>query len=246
LPRPNHDDAKVEHPAKRISATQWDLYWESDENLGREQLLETLVEEAQRGGWSGDFDNGWADWDIKLVGDRWHNIRIRTATEELGWPHRFTRARCTVRTTQCCRLLGGIGMVWSAAAVLSLQPWAMVVGLISIGLVLVSIPLSRRRCLRAVTALVARAGRMAQLQPVGVKVQPTTDSPQPSAISSRHLEPDQENRAMKGIASALISRFQALPDGVRNPARPPEAAASQLNTGSSDRHAEFHNATRKD
>jgi hypothetical protein len=196
LPRSNNSDAKVERPVKRISAVQWDLYWESHDNLGREQLLETLVEEAKRGGWSGDFDNGWAEWDITLVGDRWHDITIRTATEELGWPHRFTRARCTVRTTRFCRLMAGISMVWSMAAVASLQPWAMAIGLVGISLVLGSFQLSRRRCLRAATALVARAGRAAQLQPVGVKGikgQPGTESLHPNGTAYSHLDADQGN-----------------------------------------------------
>lgn len=161
LPALRIDPGVDQLPVKRIRADRWDLYWQSDQALGRELLLEVLVGEAKSLGWCGDYDNAWADWDLKLVGDRWHGILIRTATEELGWPDRFTRARCSVRLTSYARILTAASLVWSLLALVSFEPWALMVGLMACVLALASIIRSRSRCLRAVTALVANvAGRM--------------------------------------------------------------------------------------
>ncbi len=186
LPRPSRGKGRyrstraareVRRRVKRISASEHDLYWQSDEFRGRDELLAALVEEAQESGWWGDFDNAWSTWDLKLAGDRWHDITIRTATEELGWPHRFTRARCSVLPTAFHRAVAGTGLVWSVVALISLQPWAMFVGLAMGLLTLVSGSASRRRCLRAVTALVARAGQNAKLGAVGPAGEPLASVP---------------------------------------------------------------------
>lgn len=164
-PRPDAEILPIPHPVKRISSTQWDLYWESKENLGREVLLEKLVDEAKRTRWSGDFDNDWTDWDIQLNADKWHSIAIRTATEELGWPHRFTRARCVAVPTPWLHLLGGAVLAWTTLAWLTLQFLPMAIGLLTSILLLSHFGTSRRNCLRAATHLLARAGRQAQLIP---------------------------------------------------------------------------------
>ena len=148
---------------KRISATQRDVYWDSDEALGRELFLEEFVVAAKRAGWYGDFDNAWADWDVKLVGDRWHDITIRTATEELGWPRRFTRVRCSVTRTGFAHLTGTACLIGSVAAIFSLRVWALPISLIACTVLLASIFRSRRRCLQAVIALVYQAGEDAGL-----------------------------------------------------------------------------------
>lgn len=80
----DHSESETAKIAKRISSNQVGLYWQSETGIGRERLLELLVQEARRALWSGDFDNHWAEWDIKLLGDWWHDITIRTVTEELG------------------------------------------------------------------------------------------------------------------------------------------------------------------
>jgi hypothetical protein len=152
--------------AKRISATEVDLYWQSEQATGRERLLEELVNKAKRLGWYGDFGNAWADWDVKLVGDRWHDIVIRTATEELGWPKRFTRARCTVINTRFSSVMATAGAVWAIAATITGEPWAIAIGLLACAWTLSSIGRSRRRCLSAVTGLMAAAGERCGLASV--------------------------------------------------------------------------------
>jgi glycosyltransferase involved in cell wall biosynthesis len=166
LPRMHVEPGTDSSAAKRISATEMDLYWQSEQATGRERLLEALVNIAKRMGWYGDFGNAWADWDVKLVGDRWHDIVIRTATEELGWPKRFTRARCTVRNTRFSGIVATTSAVWAIAAAAAGQRWAIAIGLVACAWTFASIGLSRRRCLNAVSALVARAGQRCGLASV--------------------------------------------------------------------------------
>jgi hypothetical protein len=156
---------RAESPkTKRISATEWDLYWQSEQYRGREELLPVLVELAKATRWRGDFENAWADWDVKLVGDCWHDILIRTATEELGWPNRFTRARCEARLTRFAGVSGAVAVVWSTLALLTGSLGGMLVGLGVACWVLWRIRRSRRCCLLAVSRLVAVAGDIARLQ----------------------------------------------------------------------------------
>jgi glycosyltransferase involved in cell wall biosynthesis len=163
VPSPSREDRPE---IKRVSATQRDVYWNSDQNLGREELLEKLVAEAQRLGWSGDYDNGWASWDIKLVGDRWHDIVCFTATEELGWPHRFTRLRSEVKPTHFSRAVVTTTLIWAVASIASGETWALGTAAILCSLILYNVILSRRQCLKAITRLVIHAGRLANLQGV--------------------------------------------------------------------------------
>lgn len=178
---------------KRISSTTRDTYWDSNENLGREQLLHTLVEEAKRHGWAGDYDNAWADWDIKLVGDRWHDITCHTATEELGWPRRFTRARCRVRSTRFTRVLTTAAIVWSLGAVASGELWAMAAGALACGTILIRIIRSRRCCLKAVTRLAIHAGRLSKLPGVVLSAEEENDAPSPATkIGDTHDNAEHE------------------------------------------------------
>jgi hypothetical protein len=186
-------------PGRRISGTEQDLYWDSPEALGRHELLEQLVREANRLGWLGDFDNAWSDWDVKLVGDRWHEILIRTATEELGWPRRFTRARCKVQSTLFARVVVGACLVWSLTALASLQTWALPLALTACLLVLAQSCRSRRRCLQAAAHLVERSGDLAGLrgyqatddhQDVDFQA-PATRPRQPAEVASQFTTADQ-------------------------------------------------------
>jgi hypothetical protein len=128
--------------------------------------LEVLVDEAKTSGWSGDFDNAWSDWDINLIGDRWHDITIRTATEELGWPRRFTRARCSVSPTFFAYTVAFGSSTWAAAAILKMQLWPLAVAFLLTTFCAFRLVTSRRKCLRAATELVARAGKSAGLSVV--------------------------------------------------------------------------------
>lgn len=144
-------------PAKRVSTTTRSLCWDNYTGVGRSQLLSELVCRAKELGWAGDFDNAWSDWDIKLVGDCWHNLTIFTSTEELGWPRRFTRARCSVIPTVFTNVASAVAIVWCVSAVAAWQYWGMALGAISGATVLLNTYLSRHRCLHAATALISQS-----------------------------------------------------------------------------------------
>jgi hypothetical protein len=164
--------AEVSHACiqKKISGRVLDLYWNDQSALGREHLLEQIVENARKCAWAGDFQNAWDGWDLKLVGDCWHYITITTATEELGWPRRFTRARCELHPTQLNYVIAGTCVTWSLTALLAGQNWAVLIGTIACILLLIRSMFSRRQCLTTVTRLLAWASADAGLgmQPVSV------------------------------------------------------------------------------
>lgn len=161
-------------PIKRISVGEWDLYWLNEDNLGREQLLPVLVREAARQGWRGDFDDGWSRFDLKLVADCWHDIRIRTATEELGWPRRFTRARCEIRPTALARVLQTAVGIWLAVSLLT-GSLGTALGGLGVGLAIVALQVrSRWRCLTRACELVWQAAREAGLQPYQLSDDPAS------------------------------------------------------------------------
>lgn len=161
LPVRTGDHERME--VKKISPSQWDIYWDDDQARGRQELLAALAAQSQKANWSGDFDDSWSDADIKLVGDRWHEIEIRTATEELGWPRRFTRARSSVSPTLLAYVVVCVSAIWTAAALASAQTWPLVLAVPVMTYWSICLAASRRRCLEAAVALVAQAGRSAEL-----------------------------------------------------------------------------------
>lgn len=151
---------------KKVRLNCWDLYWDDAQEKGREHLLPEIVSLARGYGWKGDFDNAWAAWDVKLVGTCWHDITIRTATEELGWPRRFTRARCVLELTRFARVTLAATAIWLLVAALTLSWLGLVLGIVTGGLAAAGILRSRHRCLAAVTRLVSwAAGEIGLGQP---------------------------------------------------------------------------------
>jgi hypothetical protein len=166
-------DGVAAQPLRRVGLKH-DAYWTSAANRGREHLLEALEAEAHQIGWRGVFDEHWSEWDVKLVSDRWWTVRIATATEELGWPHRFTRARVTMVSTMLARVCVAAFLIASAAAIVAAhaRPWALLAIAAAASGVLAALWLRRLRVLRAVSALLTRAGRLAKLTPF---VEPPAD-----------------------------------------------------------------------
>jgi glycosyltransferase involved in cell wall biosynthesis len=156
------------HPAKVLSPRIRDNYWISDKGIGREDLLHHSVEEAKTIGWLGVFNSAWSTWDIKLVGDLWHTLLIHTATEELGSGKRFTRARVTAQPTLVNRAASVASLLWTVAALLSLQPFALGLALLASAAALMQNISSRRACLSAATSLLAWAGQRAGLETVDI------------------------------------------------------------------------------
>lgn len=189
---------------KKISAAQWDLYWDDSSARGREQLLAALAAGAQQMSWSGDFDDSWSDADVKLVGDRWHEIEIRTATEELGWPRRFTRARSSVSPTLLAHLVVGVSAVWTASALISGHTWALAVAVPLMIYWSICLANSRQRCLRAAVGLVAEAGKAAGL---GTSDHSTSTAGMPDAVFSIDQEESQTRAVDSGMAATTQEAY---------------------------------------
>lgn len=155
-------------PMKRISGAVRDAYWISRRGRGREELLKSLEAEARQYGWDGSFQEEWRCWDVILLGDRWHNLVLHTATEELGSPKRFTRVRCSLQMSTFAAAICATAL---AAVVLALVDgrWPLfnssLCGLLAGGL-LFRLFISRRRCFAAVSSLLGAAGREAGLNPI--------------------------------------------------------------------------------
>jgi hypothetical protein len=159
------------------------LYWDDRHGRGREHLLDAVISQAADDGWLGDFGDGWAAWDIRLIGDCWHDITVRTATEELGRGRRFTRARLTATPTGLGWVTTTVSLVWTAMAIASGTPWATAVALAAACVVLVGSIRSRRRCLHAASMLLSKSGQRAQLG---------SDAPQSAAgDSSSQIETEE-------------------------------------------------------
>jgi len=156
---------EVQHDIKRISPRERDLYWTSKNGAGREELLHCITDEAKRLKWLGVFNNAWATWDIKLVGDLWHTLHFFTVTEVLGSKSCFTRARIMAKPTLVNRAVSVAALIWSSAALMTLQPIALGLALLGSAAALMQNISSRRSCLRAAACLVARAGQAADLDP---------------------------------------------------------------------------------
>jgi O-antigen biosynthesis protein len=165
------DDAERSN-VKTIGFFQRDLYWRSTEGRGREHLLHSLVQNAHDLGWAGNFDAEWECWDAWLAGGFWQDVLIRTASEELGAQKRFTRVRCQLRATRRAWLTiaGATSLIF--AALVTRHPWIALTSTILTTLGLSGFAISRARGLRAIVALVCKAGIDAGLEPASLE--PTT------------------------------------------------------------------------
>jgi hypothetical protein len=162
----------------RRVGSRYDAYWTSDDNLGREHLLAALESESSRLQWRGLFHEHWSEWDVMLISDRWWSVSIATATEELGWPRRFTRAR--VETVPTLLTGVGVGAFFVAAAAVAVATRGHLATMVTIGIVswgvMAMLWVRQRRVLSAVEHLLACAGRVARLEPF---VRPPADDVRP-------------------------------------------------------------------
>jgi hypothetical protein len=157
--------------------------------VGREKLLHDLIDQANAERWRGDYFAEWQPHDIELIGDLWHDVQISTATEELGGPKRFTRARCALRLTWFSLVIGTASVLWLFAAALSGKPWTAAPAAAVAVSVWTALVLSRRRMMRAVSGLLWRAGFAAGLAPFGVGKTPQSAELLP-AKAGGDAEPD--------------------------------------------------------
>jgi hypothetical protein len=163
----------------------FDLYWQSGQGRGRELLLEKVVQIACERNWLGDFHCHWDPCDVMLVGDNWHGIEIRSATEELGEGRRFTRVRARLRATGVALSAVAAPTLWSALAVWQDVHWAQWIAIIACALLAGRLLLSRRHCRRAVASLLASAARRAALDPVVIEPAGDVETTGPDADPDR-------------------------------------------------------------
>ena len=152
---PSHSSPEIPAGVRRHSSRQWDLNWQSDTGIGRLELLEDLADQARRGGWAGNFTSEWSETDLSLPGDLWHNITLRTATEELGGNKRFTRARFRVHFTVFTGLAACLFAAATVLAWVALRPLPLTICVLA-GLCFAwFLSCSRRRCLTVISQLAA-------------------------------------------------------------------------------------------
>ncbi len=194
LPRPI---ASAAVPAVNGTGTQLGsrgLCWRSDRGVGRAALLRELAHIAEEEGWSGDWANASSESDVHLVGDWWHDLLLRTATENLRREERFTRARVRVRPTRFTWVAGAVSMVVAAVALAGLESDLRFVA-VAVPLAVVAASLSsRQRCVRAAVGLVRRAGARAGLTPVtsdATRAHGAEAAPGVSSMSAAVLVPEE-------------------------------------------------------
>ncbi|MCE9530023.1 MAG: glycosyltransferase [Planctomycetes bacterium] len=141
-----------------------DIHWNSMDGIGRASLLKHVANEAVSLQWPGVFDEEWSNTDLYLTGDRWLNIEIRTATEELGSNQCFTRAKVNLVLTRLSKVvLAGLACVLLISATTIGSRLAIAAGL-GLALMIVTLIFSRRRCFWAVACLLGVASKHSGLQ----------------------------------------------------------------------------------
>ena len=171
LPRVRLLDGAEPVQLKPIRTDTRDAYWQSDQGIGREDLLAALEDQAARSGWRGNFNEEWQPWDVYLFGDWWHSISLRTATEELGGKKRFTRVRCTATATTFAWIVACVSVVAGLVALAASKPFVLAgLGLLLL-VVCVRTWISRRRCFMTAGILLANAAYLAGLDRVKSTIQ---------------------------------------------------------------------------
>jgi hypothetical protein len=148
----------------RNCASVVDGCWSSEAGRGRELLLKQLESMAQAAEFRGILDHAWEPWDISLFMNRWCNVRISTATEELGNSRRFTRVRCIGALTTAAKVVIGAAVIWLAIALLSRNLPALYVGVIAMAAIGLRLWTALRQACVGAAALADRAAAAAGLR----------------------------------------------------------------------------------
>jgi GT2 family glycosyltransferase len=192
--RVDADESALRDCVKRIGVNRCDLYFDSRDGLGRVELLGSLEREARQAKWHGDFVAEWHAHDVELYGDCWHRITIVTATEELGWPKRFTRVRCALDMTARGKAMLAAAGVWAALSIFHPSHWSLAIAAIIVCGVVGWMLASRRTCFRSVCNLIFKSAVAATLEPVRVRAAQPRQSQkqkQQQGESSELHEPDE-------------------------------------------------------
>jgi hypothetical protein len=199
---------------KNISASERELYWATKNGRGRCELLDELVQTAKRCAWPGDFHGGWSTWDIELMADVWHHVTIRTATEELGWPKRFTRARWGTKSTRMAQAAVTAVGAWCITAFSSGAMSGLLIGLAAALLLLLKIVRSRRRCMDAVGELIWHSAHSSGLaDDAAVKA---SASKTRQGVMARQRGPRSRTSRYSAFPWHAARAFEHAPDGAEH------------------------------
>jgi hypothetical protein len=160
---PSRFDAVRASRFTRSAVSVIDGCWISESGHGREMLLKELESIAQEAQLRGILDHAWESWDMSLFINRWCNVRISTATEELGNSKRFTRVRCIGALTTSARVILGVALIWSTVALISQNLPALGAGLVAMAAIGLRFCSAMRQACVAAAALADRAASAAGL-----------------------------------------------------------------------------------
>jgi len=71
-------------------------FW-NETGKGREDLLTETFAMLETEGWRYSADTGWKDWDVRIYGNQFWSVQLRTVTEYHGGPKCLTRVRLQYR-----------------------------------------------------------------------------------------------------------------------------------------------------
>ncbi|MDX2080265.1 MAG: glycosyltransferase [Terrimicrobiaceae bacterium] len=135
-------------------------FW-SENGLGRERLLQEVVQALEDEGWNYSTDTGWKTWDVQVYGSFWWGVKIRTVTEYHGGPKCLTRVHLGTRMVATTFLINLIllgGLLYRHFTVPGIDWWLWVPYLIFVVVLFGRAWRLKRRVADLVGAAAARCG----------------------------------------------------------------------------------------
>jgi GT2 family glycosyltransferase len=188
---------------------QLDLW--SEDGVGRETLLESVLALTGEAGWFVRVDPGWNGHDVRFYGDRWCKADLVTVTENHGGGKRLTRVRLKPAATlfqKALLVLLGYLLVLAWA----IRPWDLLVVSPLLLAWVVWLRVSGARLRSVVMASLLAVGERLGMTVVG----------EPKALGRPETEAG--TALPLPVAARLITAFRAIPRFVRRVAGSPLAA----------------------
>jgi glycosyltransferase involved in cell wall biosynthesis len=166
-------------------------YWHHEKD--RFPLLGIITDHMQAAGWRTRPDSGWRDWDIEVLGSRYANIRITTATEHHHGSGLLTRVRVTAHMSTFCKVLMAACALLSVILLWHVWPFsrpALLIPLVWWAMYAVN----RATVMTPVLALIDEAAQKAGYYPVRARndeTRATAATQAASAESIMHVDPTQ-------------------------------------------------------
>jgi len=118
----------VTTPEKIRDAVRWSgwleqSYW-NEVGTCRDKLITAAVDLLEREGWKYSLDAGWGNWDVLVFGNRWWQVRLRTANEFHGGPKVLIRVCYEPRVTMSTVLGACVLLILILVGLLAFGPTA--------------------------------------------------------------------------------------------------------------------------